>query len=98
MKKPLHMLTGVNIGDYEFKPDTILDVIKKYKFGKVEDGNLFRFLSIRVDWERPTSEQLYEWARYLSENEVYFSITNNYNRYKDVPLVLTKEDTRKSVR
>ena len=95
MKKPLHMLTGVNIGDYEFKPDTILDVIKKYKFGKVEDGNLFRFLSIRVDWERPTSEQLYEWAKYLSENEVYFSITNNYERYKDVPLVLTKEETEK---
>ena len=58
MKKPLHMLCGVNIGDYEFKPDTIMDVLKKYKFAKEENGGLFRFLSIRVDWEKPTSEQL----------------------------------------
>ena len=45
MKKPLHMLTGVNIGDYEFKPDTIMDVLKKYKFAKEENGGLFRFRS-----------------------------------------------------
>ena len=95
MKKPLHMLCGVNIGDYEFIPETILDVLKKYKFGKVEDGNLFRFLSIRVDWNRPTSEQLYSWAKFFKENEVYFCITNNYNRYKDIPLTLTKEETEK---
>jgi len=95
MKKPLHMLTGVNIGDYEFKPDTIIDVLKKYKFKKEEDGGLFRFLSIRVDWERPTSEQLYEWARYFKENEIYFCITNNYNRYKDTPLIVTKEEMEK---
>jgi hypothetical protein len=61
------MLTGVNIGDYEFVPDTILDVVKKYKFGK-ENGDVFKFLTLRMDWERPTSEQLYEWARYFKEN------------------------------
>ena len=95
MKKPLHMLTGVNIGDYEFKPDTILDVLKKYKFAKEEDGGIFKFLSVRVDWERPTSEQLYEWAEYFRENEIYFCITNNYNRYKDTPLIVTKEEMEK---
>ena len=52
MKKPMHMLTGVNIGDYHFEPDNILDVVKKYKFGK-ENGGLFNFLSIRMDKERP---------------------------------------------
>ena len=93
MKKPLHMLAGVNIGDYEFIPDTILDVVKKYKFGKVENGALFRFLTIRVDKERPTSEHLYSWAKYFRDNGVYFAVTNNYNRYKDTPLVLTKEET-----
>ena len=95
MKKPLHMLTGVNIGDYEFIPDTILDVVKKYRFGKVEDGGLFRFLTIRVDQERPTSEHLYAWAKYFRDNGVYFSICNNYNRYKDIPLVLSREETEK---
>ena len=87
------MLTGVNIGDYEFIPSTILDVVKKYKFGKVEDGALFRFLSIRVDKERPTSEQLYSWAEFFRDNEIYFSITNNYNRFVETPLTLTKEET-----
>ena len=94
MKKPTHMLCGVNIGDYEFIPDTIIDVVKKYKFGK-ENGNLFNFLSIRVDQARPTSEHLYTWAKYFAENEVYFCIANNYNRYKETPLVLTKEETEK---
>ena len=95
MKKPLHMLCGVNIGDYEFKPDTIMDVLKKYKFAKEENGGLFRFLSIRVDWEKPTSEQLCEWAEYFRDNEIYFCITNNYNRYKDTPLVVSKEEMEK---
>ena len=43
MKKPLHMQTGVGIGDYHFDPNNILDVVKKYKFGK-ENGGLFNFL------------------------------------------------------
>jgi cytochrome oxidase Cu insertion factor (SCO1/SenC/PrrC family) len=94
MKKPEHMLCGVNIGDYEFIPDTILDVVKKYKFGK-ENGNLFRFLSIRVDKERPTSEHLYRWAEYFRDNGVYFCLANNYSRYQDIPLTLTKEETVK---
>lgn len=95
MKKPLHMLTGVNIGDYEFVPDTILDVVKKYKFGRVEDGGLFRFLTIRVDKARPTSEHLYAWAKHFHDNGIYFAITNNYNRYKDTPLVVSKEEIEK---
>ena len=89
------MLTGVNIGDYEFKPDTIIDVLKKYKFAKEENGGLFRFLSIRVDWEKPSTEQLCEWAEYFRENEIYFCITNNYNRYKDMPLIVSKEEMDK---
>ncbi len=94
MKKPEHMLCGVNIGDYEFVPDTILDVVKKYKFGK-ENGNLFRFLAIRVDKERPTSEHLYKWAEYFRDNEIYFCISNNYSRFEETPLTLTKEETVK---
>ena len=34
MKKPLHMITGINLGDYDFDPDTFMDLVKKYKFGK----------------------------------------------------------------
>ena len=79
MKKPLHMLTGVNIGDYEFNPDTILDVIKKYKFGK-ENGGIFNYLVLRMDMAKPTEEQLCTWAKYLRDNEVYFSIVDCYPR------------------
>ena len=94
MKKPLHMLTGVNIGDYEFVPDTILDVVKKYKFGK-ENEDVFKFLTLRMDWERPTSEQLYEWARYFKENEIYFVISGNFPRYGEQVPRLTDEEMEK---
>ena len=95
MKKPLHMQTGVNIGDYHFEPDNILDVVKKYKFGK-ENGGLFNFLAIRLDKERPTAEQLYEWARYFHDNEIYFKISGNVPRRGDnrTPK-LTPEETAK---
>ena len=95
MKKPLHMQTGVNIGDYHFEPDNILDVVKKYKFGK-ENGGLFNFLAIRLDKKRPTSEQLYEWARYFHDNEIYFKISGNVPRRGDnrTPK-LTPEETAK---
>ena len=88
------MQTGVNIGDYEFNPETILDVIKKYKFGN-ENGGVFRFLTLRMDWNRPTSEQLYTWAKYLAENEVYFALAGNYPRYGELKLRLTKEEIEK---
>ena len=94
MKKPLHMLSGVNIGDYEFVPDTILDVVKKYKFGN-KAGDLFNFLTIRVDWERPTSEQLYSWAEYFRDNEIYFMISGNFPRYgEQVPRITDEEMER----
>ena len=85
------MLSGVNIGDYEFVPETILDNVKKYKFGNKE-GDLFNFLTIRVDWERPTSEQLYEWAKYFRDNEIYFIISGNFPRYgEQVPRISDEE-------
>ena len=77
------MLTGVNIGDYEFNPDTILDVIKKYKFGK-ENGGVFNYLVLRMDMDKPTEEQLCTWAKYLRDNEVYFSIVDCYPRTKEL--------------
>ena len=91
MKKPVHMLTGVNIGDYEFNPDTILDVVKKFKFGK-ENGDLFHFLSIRTDMTRPTSEQLYQWAEYFRENDIHFDIHGIHPRYGELKIALTKEE------
>ncbi len=94
MKKPLHMQTGINIGDYEFIPEKVIDVVKQYKFGK-ENGGLFNFLIIRVDWQRPTSEQLYEWARYFRENEVYFIIDGNFPRYGEQKPILTREETER---
>ena len=38
MKKPKHMLTGVNIGDYGFDPDKVMDQLKKFKIGKKNGG------------------------------------------------------------
>ena len=95
MKKPLHMLTGVNIGDYEFNHDTIIDVIKKYKFGK-ENGNLFNYLHLRMDRGKVPSELLYKWAEYLRDNEIYFMVVDDYQlppEGKD--LVLDREEIEK---
>ena len=92
MKKPDFVFSGVNIGDYEFVYDTILDVIKKYKFGK-ENGDLFHFCPIRVDKGKLDSALLYKWAEYLRDNEVYFIIKNNYPRIGEIKAVLSKEET-----
>ena len=91
MQKKEHMLTGVNIGDYEFNPSTILDVIKKYKFGK-ENGGVFNYLRLRMDKEPPSSEQLYAWAKYLADNEIYFKICNNYPRVGKITTYRSKEE------
>ena len=91
MKKPKHMLTGVNIGDYGFDPDKVMDWFKKYSIGK-NNGGIFTFVRFRVDQKRPTTEQLRQWAETLRENEVYFMIVNNYPRVGDLYTTLTKEE------
>ena len=88
------MQTGVGIGDYHFEPDNILDVVRKYKFGK-ENGGLFNFLSIRLDKDRPTTEQLCEWAKYFHDNEIYFKISGNVPRQGERIPRLTREETEK---
>ena len=93
MKKPKHVLSGVNIADYEFNHDTIIDNIKKYKFGK-ENGDLFHFCVLRMDKGHP-GELLYTWAEYLRDNEVYFIIKNNYPRMGVIKPVLSKEECEK---
>ena len=91
MKKPKHMLTGVNIGDYGFDPDKVMDQLKKYKIGK-NNGGVFTFVRFRVDQKRPTTEQLREWAETLRENEVHFMVVNNYPRVGDLYTTLTKDE------
>ena len=94
MKKPLHMLTGVNLGDYGFDPDTFIGLVKRFKIGE-ENGGIFNILSVRLDQKRPTAEQLYEWAAYFRDNKIYFKISGNYNRWEKIALKLTKEETEK---
>ena len=95
MKKPERMCVGVNIGDYDFDPDKVMDLFKKYKFGN-DNGGLFRYLVLRMDQKAPTTEQLYQWAEYLGKNEVYFSIVNNYRRgSKELMQYRTKEEMEK---
>ena len=94
MKKPLHMITGINLGDYNFDPDTFMDLVKKYKFGK-ENGNLFNYLNVRLDLKRPSSEQLYEWAKYFHDNGIYFKLSGNVPRRGERIPKLTKEENDK---
>ena len=94
MRKPLHMLTGVNIGDYGYDPKTFMDRVKKFKFGK-ENGGLFNFLSVRMDIARPTTEQLYEWAEYFHDNEIYFKLSGTVPRMGERIPKLSREENEK---
>ena len=96
MKKPGFVFSGVNIGDYEFNHETVLDVIKKYKFGR-ENGDLFHFCVLRMDKGDHSDGRIYEWARYLRENGVYFIIKNNYPRTGKISAVLSKEQTARVI-
>ena len=94
MKKPLHMLTGVNIGDYGFTPDVVMDRVKKLKFGK-ENGGVFNYLSIRLRPADVPAETLYEWAKYFRDNGIYFKLSGNYPRTGEIALKLKKEEMEK---
>ena len=93
MKKPLHMITGINLADYGFDPDNFLDLAKRFGHGK-ENGDVFNILSVRLDQKRPTTEQLREWAEFFRDNGIYFKTSGNFARFeKEVNLKLTKEET-----
>ena len=94
MKKPLHMISGVNLGDYGFDPDNFMSLVKRFKFGK-ENGNVFNCLTVRLDQKAPSFEQLCEWAEYFCKNEIYFRIAGNYKRFERLSLRLTKEEIGK---
>jgi len=94
MKKPIHMLTGVNIGDYGFTPEVVMDRVRNLKFGK-ENGGIFNYLSIRLRPADIPEEKLYEWARYFRDNGIYFKLSGNYPRMGELDLRLTKEQTKK---
>ena len=94
MKKPLHMLTGINLVDYGFDPDTFLPLVKRFKVGE-NYGGVFNYISVRRDQKMPTIEQLYEWAEYFRDNKVYFKIVGNHPRSGRLFSRLTKEQFAK---
>ncbi len=94
MKKPLHMLTGINLVDYGFDPDTFLPLVKRFKVGE-NYGGVFNYISVRLDQKMPTIEQLYEWAEYFRDNKVYFKIVGNHPRVGKLFSRLTKEQFAK---
>ena len=90
MKKPLHMLTGINLVDYGFDPDTFLSLVKRFKYGN-KPGDVFNYISVRLDQKMPTFEQLCEWAEYFRDNKIYFEIVGNHPRVGKLVSKLTKE-------
>ena len=94
MKKPLHMVTGINLVDYGFDPDTFLPLVKRFKVGE-NYGGVFDYISVRLDQKMPTIDQLYEWAKYFNENKVHFKIVGNHPRVGKLVSKLTKEQMAK---
>ena len=71
------VVTGVNLGDYEFVPETILDVAEKYGYGEY-----FKWASIRCDVVDIEEHFYYEWAQYFREHGIYFEIENSQRSTK----------------
>lgn len=71
------VVTGVNLGDYEFVPETILDVAEKYGYGEY-----FKWASIRCDVVDIEEHFYYEWAQYFREHGIYFQIENSQRSTK----------------
>ena len=94
MKKQKHMVTGINLVDYGFDPDTFLPLVKRFKVGK-NYGDVFNYLTVRLDQKMPTIEQLYEWAQYFHDNEVYFKLVGNHPRKGELFSILSKEEMAK---
>ena len=88
------MVTGINLVDYGFDPDTFLPLVKRFKVGE-NYGGVFNYISVRLDQKMPTIEQLYEWAKYFNENKVYFKIVGNHPRVGKLFSRLTKEEMAK---
>ena len=55
MKKPLHMVTGINLVDYGFDPDTFLPLVKRFKVGE-NYGGVFNYISVRLDQKKKLLE------------------------------------------
>ena len=94
MKKQKHMVTGINLVDYGFDPDTFLPLVKRFKVGK-NHGDVFNYVTVRLDQKMPTIEQLYEWAQYFHDNEVYFKLVGNHPRKGELFSILSKEEMAK---
>ena len=66
---------GVAIGQYEFEPEKIKDQIKELCIDK---GMNYVYFFVRD--AKVTREQFLDWAKYMADNEVYFTYTFNYGR------------------
>ncbi len=90
LKVPEHVINGVNLGDYEFTPETITSVVKKYG-----DGKYFKWATLRCDKVDVEEHFWYEWAQYFKDRGIYFTIDNSQRSSKLVEMGkkshLTKE-------
>jgi len=72
------IINGYRVGEYEFDPDKIIDVIE----AKYAEG--MNYVHISTSWDMPEDEipQHYflEWAEYLTARKMYFCFNGGYDR------------------
>lgn len=71
-EKTNKVISGVNTGDYEFIPERIISVVKKYG-----DGKYFKWATLRCDVVDIEDHFYYEWAEYFRDHGIYFTIHNS---------------------
>ena len=74
----MQFLNGIRIGEYELNPDGVIDEIyEKCVLGRKN------YTAISVRRTDIPDEKFYEWAKYLSDNEIYFHFA--WGQYEPSP-------------
>lgn len=72
MKREKKVISGVNIGDYDFDCTKVIEYMQKYG-----DGKTFRWCPVRCDQGEITLDMWREYAKYFKEHGIYFTIHNS---------------------
>ena len=84
---------GIKLGEHSFNPESMIDEIRTRA---VEAGKKFVYFRPQGSLANIPEEYILKWARYLSENEIYFFVGNTVQAPpKDRACQLSKETVEK---
>ena len=87
------VFSGIKLGEHSFDPEKMMEEIRTRA---VEGGKKFVYFRPQGSLANMSLDYIFEWARYLSENEIYFFVGNTVQAPpKDERCQLSKETVAK---